>query len=442
MSEIYTVADGNRVFGADIDQVATWLNNFYLNVKGPAWGAKGDGVTDDWGVIQGAINAAQSAGGGTVLLPPTANSYIISNSLTISADIVKLVGLGRASVIQTKSSFPASAPMVWYQGPGGAGNFRFGAGMSDLRLVNTAGPTSAIGIQLDSTYYARIHRVDIEGIYANNVYLNGISGAFGAYTSIRDCHLGNVPSGAASGGIGILTNNHEFNVIDSCVLNWFKNTGGYGIKLQNGSNVIKGCTFDENDTGIWVWFQQHNKIAHNQFDRGVTQFVYLNGCKDTTIDSNAFQGFVGTGSKSIITVDGGSSNASNSVVNNTCKASSGWTNFVNELSTGFAVPNTYANNDTAGLGIVRQASTGGIFRDNRGYNPVGSVTPPAVPASGTAQSNNTGYDCMVLVTGGTVSNIAIGGINTGQTSGWFRVPALQTITLTYTVAPSWSWYGE
>ncbi len=83
-----------------------------------------------------------------------------------------------------------------------------------------------------------------------------------------------------------------------------------------------------------------------------------------------------------------------------------------------------------------------IIRNNAGYNPVGSMAAPAVPLTGVAQVNQLSVDCMVLVTGGTVTNIAIGGVNTGQTSGWFRVPALQTITWVGTVAPTWTWWGD
>ena len=419
------------------------IRNLFFNVKDPAYGAVGDGVTDDTAAIQAAITAAQNAGGGTVLLP--ASTYIISSTLNVTADNVVFLGMGQASIIQTKSTFGA-VPMIWYQGPGGTGNFRLGAAVMGLRLVNTAGSTSAIGIQLDSTYFARIWRVDINGVYANNIYLNGISGAFGAYTSIRDCNIGAHPGGATSGGIGILTNNHEFNVIDSCVINWFNIAGGYGIKLQNGSNAVSNCTFDECDTSIWVWFQSHNKIVHNQFDRGLTQFIYLNGSVNTTVADNAFQGFVGTGSKTQINVDGGSSSKSNIIANNTCKSGTTWTNFVTEGAS-LGTPSTYVNNDTAGLAITQ---TSGIFKNNRGYNPVGhAVAQPAVPASTVAQTNTTGVDCTVLISGGTLTVVNIGGSATGITAAAaagsvhsVRVPAGQTIAITYTVAPTWQWFGD
>lgn len=63
---------------------------------------------------------------------------------------------------------------------------------------------------------------------------------------------------------------------------------------------------------------------------------------------------------------------------------------------------------------------------------------PAVPASGTAQQNY-GPNATVYVSGGTVSGISLQGIATGLTSGAFPVCAGGTITLNYTVAPSWVW---
>ena len=41
-----------------------------------------------------------------------------------------------------------------------------------------------------------------------------------------------------------------------------------------------------------------------------------------------------------------------------------------------------------------------------------------------------------------ITAIAIGGQATGLTTGAFRVPAGQSITLTYSVAPTWVWFGD
>lgn len=108
--------------------------------------------------------------------------------------------------------------------------------------------------------------------------------------------------------------------------------------------------------------------------------------------------------------------------------------------------NDFRNNLTSGADLTGGTFAGlPVFRNNRGLNPKGAVTAPGVPASGSDYTNVTGYDCMVEITGGTVTVVAIGtggGTSTGRTSGMFRVPAGQTIRLTYSVAPSWTWFGD
>ena len=118
---------------------------------------------------------------------------------------------------------------------------------------------------------------------------------------------------------------------------------------------------------------------------------------------------------------------------------------IKELSAGQG-PNTYLNNLVSGnitnWGIT---STGNVLRGNQTYNPVGKFgAQPAVPASGTPYTNTLNADAMVPITGGTVTAIAVGGQATGLTAtpATVRVPAGQTITLTYSVAPTWAWFGD
>ncbi|MCP5006511.1 MAG: hypothetical protein GY941_21615 [Planctomycetes bacterium] len=71
-----------------------------FNVKNTTYGATGDGITDDTAAIQAAIDAAESAGGGTVFFP--AGTYMVAKSTTgtndswgikIDADNVVLKGV-------------------------------------------------------------------------------------------------------------------------------------------------------------------------------------------------------------------------------------------------------------------------------------------------------------------------------------------------------------
>ncbi len=68
-----------------------------------------------------------------------------------------------------------------------------------------------------------------------------------------------------------------------------------------------------------------------------------------------------------------------------------------------------------------------------------TVQTPAVPSSGTALTNITYARCAVYLTGGTVTEIAINGTATGLTSGMVLLAPGDTITLTYSAAPTWVW---
>lgn len=86
-----------------------------------------------------------------------------------------------------------------------------------------------------------------------------------------------------------------------------------------------------------------------------------------------------------------------------------------------------------------------VVRGVDGVNPKGNVTAPAVPASTVATTNTTGYDCTVYIVGGTsVSAITVGGVATGLTAtpAMVRVPAGQTIAITYGSAPTWTWFAD
>src|SRR6266568_7774111 len=110
--------------------------------------------------------------------------------------------------------------------------------------------------------------------------------------------------------------------------------------------------------------------------------------------------------------------------------------------------NIIADNNllTGTSGFISQNSTStNKVHHNSGYNPVGfSVSQPAIPASTTPITNNSGVDCMVNIVGGTVTAITIGGTATGlaATGQTVHVPAGQTIAITYSAAPTWKWFGD
>lgn len=88
-------------------------------------------------------------------------------------------------------------------------------------------------------------------------------------------------------------------------------------------------------------------------------------------------------------------------------------------------------------------SAGGYVRfakwANYGNQP--QPSPPAVPASGTAQANTYDIPVNVIVAGGIVTDIAVNGNSTGLTSGAIYLQPTDTFTLTYSTAPTLTWLG-
>jgi hypothetical protein len=68
-----------------------------------------------------------------------------------------------------------------------------------------------------------------------------------------------------------------------------------------------------------------------------------------------------------------------------------------------------------------------------------AVSSPAVPLSTVAAANSTGTVVAVTVSGGTLTSVVVNGTQAGTTAGTYLVPAGGTISITYSVAPTWTW---
>lgn len=178
--------------------------------------------------------------------------------------------------------------------------------------------------------------------------------------------------------------------------------------------AITGNTVTTTGKGIYLTFAKGVAITGNSVDGGgaVSTGVELEGCTDIIIASNQFDRCVNAG----VNLYGGA-----------------MTNIIIGPNVLTATPADLVNGPLGAGGRIIRGTLA----------PIGSaVTQPAIPLSGTAVTNATARDCTVFVNGGTVTAVAIGGTATGQVAGGFRVPAGQTITLTYSVAPTWTWFGE
>lgn len=91
---------------------------------------------------------------------------------------------------------------------------------------------------------------------------------------------------------------------------------------------------------------------------------------------------------------------------------------------------------TAGLRTDTAATNGTSLDQANG------LTTPSVPASGTPQANVSSLPVTVVITGGTMTAVVINGVTVGAGAGTYTLPAGQSITLTYTVAPTWTWTAQ
>jgi hypothetical protein len=255
-------------------------------------------------------------------------------------------------------------------------------------------------------------------------------------------------------GIGVSAGCPEIIIADAiCELN-----GTNGIYIDNPASYgvdIHDCTVNNNSNhGIWAtcgYLQAHHNRVFANGHYGILSDSY-NSKGRITIDFNHVynNGQLG-GTNDGIRVTPNAAITEVRLQGNRCFDDQGTkTQRYGIITTGANLDYLYIiDNDLAGnlTGALLHTSTGthDVIRGNMGYNPVGVLGPPVVPATTVALLNPYSVDCTVYIqpNGATISAISIAGTATGATSGAFRVPAGQTITLAYTVAtPSWVWIGD
>jgi hypothetical protein len=117
---------------------------------------------------------------------------------------------------------------------------------------------------------------------------------------------------------------------------------------------------------------------------------------------------------------------------------------VSSPGSGFNFAQVADGNDLTTL-IKRLAERVEILEKNRNQDPRAlgwNVATPAMPTSGVTVFNTYPKPVTLYIWGGTISVLNVDGVAMGILSGTFRLAAGADITITYTVAPSWFWYGD
>ncbi|MHC4413625.1 MAG: glycosyl hydrolase family 28-related protein [Planctomycetota bacterium] len=160
----------------------TSLNNLMrpvINVKDSAYGATGDGVTDDTTAIQAAINAAMTAGS-AVFFPP--GTYITGQLITSggsATDKLHVMGSGHATVIKLKA---AEVGMIM------VAQTISGLTFENITLDgNVAGAPSSLGCIRTDVDESHFRNVKFMNGRHEGVYFSPASAARSNYLSVIGC---------------------------------------------------------------------------------------------------------------------------------------------------------------------------------------------------------------------------------------------------------------
>lgn len=104
---------------------------------------------------------------------------------------------------------------------------------------------------------------------------------------------------------------------------------------------------------------------------------------------------------------------------------------------GVEMPVTYAGSCAFGQLLV--AAANGQVAGYTAQDTGGSVSTPGVPATTVAVVNNTGQNVNVVITGGTMTAVKINGVTVGTGAGTYFLANGASISMTYSVAPTWVW---
>jgi hypothetical protein len=303
-------------------------SGYTVSVRSAPYSATGNGTTDDTTAIQNAINAVNTAGGGTVFFD--AGTYRITSALTVYS-YVRLVGQGMKNT---------TIKQVTANVNGIVGRNLEGTGIEELTILGTnAGTGQGIYFSRDTTptllinYRINMRRVMVQLFGGDGIHIeqcivssfdtvetqsnkghgfnfHGIDpgpGASGTSVAFTACYAnGNSFAGfriynmtycalnacaSDSSGVGYLVEQSSGITLNGCGVEAPVNTSttypGDGIQIRDSAGVIvnTGFLYEITRYGVWV--------------RGASVGVLLSGVRE-------YRDSVGTGSNSFIFQDAAS----------------------------------------------------------------------------------------------------------------------------------------
>jgi hypothetical protein len=455
-----------------------------LTLKGPrpwvdvrAFGAKGDGVTDDTAAIQAALDAVPT-GGAEVVIPP--GTYLVSNKLKIKSG-TWLHGSGPSSIIKATATFPSDTDLpLGFQNPVMLRNSDYVLGnvdivVSDLAIDATATDSSTlICLFLRNTDRCKVVRVHTrgggDGIALTNsrdwevvgcVAREHRNAGLDCWENCeRGAFIGNHVVGTSSlHAYGILATGLTIENLSgttrqiAIIGNHIVGVNDNGVWLQGGvmegqvgsclDCVVIGNVIDTVRTfhGIRASEGSGHIIVHNVIRAVQRVGIALVGEGSTGAATDclvAFNSIIDANlaeALDIMAIDIGS-NATHVVVagNRIRGTTHRWGIVLRGGTTRCHVVNNIVDPGVDGV-IANWGDATNIIGHNIGYTPQPAADISVGPSPFT-YTNNSGYVEQVSVAGGTVSSITLRGVLTGLTSGMFTLYPGDSLVVTYTAAPT------
>ena len=254
-----------------------------VNVK---WfGAKGDGVTDDTLSIQSAINTGLS-----VFLPP--GKY----------NVKELNGFASGQIIQGISKVESwgeknTQNITLLNGIGSADNYVIKNNVWGDGILPTAITVKNLSIEGSKKTNGILvgNSSTIEGVRITNC-INGLSNI--KVSNVMNCQINGCTNGVMNATDSKITNNFIYynevginfdNSNDNSIVNNKIEWNGIGISLTKATfNLISNNIIDRNTTyGIYTSNTSNTTISGNQFERNLTNHLYLQGAL-FNISTNSF----------------------------------------------------------------------------------------------------------------------------------------------------------
>ena len=440
------------------------------------YGAVGDGATDDRAAIQAALDAVRTAGGGVVYLP--AGTYLLNTCPVHPVDAT------------INSSLVISAHTALRGDSSGATILKFGAAVGNqARMITNYNRLSPGGdtdmvierVTLDGNAGAQPGTVDAM-VGANFRYARRV-----AYRTVvaRDFYGttsgGNGPNGTPGEGAMLSTNFcTDVTYTDCTVYDSGVNKTASGISNNSGTGIeVKGCkgfnlkysrpfTHWHCSVAQYVdchgYLQQNTAVGGEAFNSEFSAYVTYTNCLAGGGSSDQ-TGFPFGASTSLGNASSGFrvDNAIGRHVWNGCTSSgstqsglvmtNGGSGLIYQIIGGLWTGNAQfgIDLDSAGGPLTRFTghvyctgnTTGQLRYDGTHTTSVFSgLTAPTVPGSGVSFSNPFPFAVNVKLSGGTMTNTTIDGVSVATTTPGYPLylPPGRAMVLTYSVAPTWSWY--